>query len=124
MTAVYENVTPALPSRYFVKHLNTYLSGEPAGKQISQCSEKQRLSPKNGEHNPLGISGTGRVEAGSSLNTLPSISSLHSSGGQISFQAVLDDRAEGRRGNHLRQIREMEGFGKSGLWENESKIWP
>lgn len=59
-----------------------------------------------------------------SPNALPSTSPVHSSGAQTSFQAVPDDRAKSRRGNHLRQIRKMEGFAKSHLWENESKIWP
>lgn len=85
--------------------------------------------PWNGECNPLGAPGPASLAQDvwtcggcPSLSTLPSVSSVHSLRGQISFQAVLEDRAEGRRGNRLRQIRKLEGFGESHLWENESKV--
>lgn len=55
--------------------------------------------------------------------TLPALSSAHSSREQISFQAVLEDRAEQER-KLVETNKKLEGFGESHVWESERNPWP
>lgn len=75
--------------------------------------------PKCGDHHPLRILGPASLSWDMCKRFLPEHSPLHvfcaQLKGQISFQAVLEDRAESKRGNRWRQIKKLEEFGESHL---------